>query len=134
MKYPHLMVVQPPPVRVHGSTVILTKGFLEGVEATQPVVADLLRDRRQFGLDKYGTLLRTHNGRDPRIDALQEGLDQIVYLEQARLEALDKKDRVNVRLFTKLRLNAISIVDKLFNIIQAGETNASSTAPTTTGR
>lgn len=121
MKYPHLMVVQPPPVRVSGSTVILTKGFLEGVEATQPVVADLLRDRRQFGLDKYGTLLRTHNGRDPRIDALQEGLDQIVYLEQCRLEALDKKDRVNLRLFTRLRLNAISIVDNLFNIIQEGD-------------
>ena len=134
MKYPHLMVVQPPPVRVAGSTVILTKGFLEGVEATQPVVADLLRDRRQFGLDKYGTLLRTHNGRDPRIDALQEGLDQIVYLEQARLEALDKKDRVNLRLFTRLRLNAISIVDKLFNIIQEGEANASSTPSTDTGR
>ena len=36
---------------------------------------------------KYGCGLRAFNGRNALIDALQEALDLVVYLEQARVEA-----------------------------------------------
>ena len=42
-----------------------------------------MEDRRTHGIDKYGTPLQTHNGRDPLIDAYQEALDLCVYLRQA---------------------------------------------------
>lgn len=45
------------------------------------VIADL-DARKQFGLEKYGTLLQAFNGRDALMDAYQETLDQVVYLRQ----------------------------------------------------
>jgi hypothetical protein len=47
------------------------------------LVADDLRERKAFGLRKYGTTLTTHNGRDPLVDAYEEALDLCVYLRQA---------------------------------------------------
>ncbi len=39
--------------------------------------------RHEFGLAKYGTPLRTANGRDALVDALQEALDGMVYARAA---------------------------------------------------
>lgn len=50
-------------------------------------VAELLRLRREQGLERYGTELTTRNGRNPTVDALQEALDLLVYLTQAHIEA-----------------------------------------------
>lgn len=63
---------QPPP---HG----------EGQIVVDVVINDL-RKRSQMGLEKYGILLRTGNGRDPSWDAYQEALDLCMYLRQALLE------------------------------------------------
>jgi hypothetical protein len=49
------------------------------------LVMDLVR-RRDFGIAKYGTPLRTNNGRDHIKDAYQEALDLMVYLKAASLE------------------------------------------------
>ena len=49
------------------------------------VVKDI-QDRAEVGTQKYGTLLRTHNGRDPLMDAYQEALDLVMYLKQALME------------------------------------------------
>lgn len=38
--------------------------------------------RKAFGLQKYGTVLQAHNGRDALLDAYQEVLDLTVYLKQ----------------------------------------------------
>jgi hypothetical protein len=46
-----------------------------------------IRDRKQFGLDKYGTILQVCNNRNALKDAFQEVLDCIVYLKQACLES-----------------------------------------------
>lgn len=78
-----LLKVQPPPIRTAQSEPILTDEFLADLPDD---VAEALRLRRQFGLDKYGTVLRSHNGRDPMADATQEALDLIVYLRQAVME------------------------------------------------
>lgn len=50
------------------------------------VIADI-QDRKQFGLEKYGTLLQAGNGRRGLVDAYQEILDLVVYLRQYIEEA-----------------------------------------------
>jgi hypothetical protein len=45
------------------------------------------RERHEFGVAKYGIALRANNGRSAKIDALQEALDLVVYLEQMAQEA-----------------------------------------------
>jgi len=67
---------------------------LEGVAEHQPqpvkndrpaiqdlVIADITA-RKEVGLERYGTLLQAHNGRDALMDAYQEALDLAIYLRQ----------------------------------------------------
>lgn len=42
--------------------------------------------RVDLGLERYGTKLQTHNGRDALWDAYQEAIDLCMYLRQAILE------------------------------------------------
>ncbi len=49
------------------------------------VLADMT-ERAAAGVQKYGTPLQTHNGRDALWDAYQEALDLSMYLRQAILE------------------------------------------------
>lgn len=46
------------------------------------VRADLV-DREVVGIQRYGTPLQPHNGRDALVDAYQEALDLACYLRQA---------------------------------------------------
>jgi hypothetical protein len=55
--------------------------------ADRPAFAAAARERHEFGVAKYGCALRAHNCRNARIDALQEAMDLIVYLEQMAQEA-----------------------------------------------
>ena len=61
----------------------------EGVLILDKVVTDLAR-RAEVGLRKYGTELKSHNGRDALTDAYQEALDLCMYLRQA-IEERDSK-------------------------------------------
>jgi hypothetical protein len=54
----------------------------KGIDVWPLVIADM-HERNAVGTEKYGTPLRTGNGRDPLIDAYQEALDLCVYLRQA---------------------------------------------------
>jgi hypothetical protein len=45
-----------------------------------------LRLRAQAGEKKYGTVLKTGNGRDAIVDAFQELQDAVMYLQQRLLE------------------------------------------------
>src|SRR5438094_7468373 len=49
------------------------------------VIQDM-QARDAEGTRRYGTALRTHNGRDALVDAYQEALDLVVYLRQALVE------------------------------------------------
>jgi hypothetical protein len=51
-----------------------------------PFVLEDFQRRAEMGKQKYGTLLQTHNGRDPLWDAYQEAIDLVMYLRQAILE------------------------------------------------
>jgi len=65
-----------------------------------PVITELIRDlldRDKMGTKKYGTTLRTGNGRDALNDALQEALDLVMYLKQAIMERDTMADLINNR-------------------------------------
>lgn len=47
-----------------------------------PLVLQDLKDRAEMGKQKYGTYLRTMNGRSALMDAYQEALDLVMYLRQ----------------------------------------------------
>lgn len=68
------------------------------------------RERHEFGVAKYGTALRAHNGRNARIDALQEAMDLIVYLEQMAQEAPSGWDARAIR---NQQLRAVDLVQWL---------------------
>jgi len=61
-------------------------GPLDGEDSvTGQVLMDLL-ERQELGKGRYGTELKTHNGRDPLVDAYQELLDLALYLRQHLME------------------------------------------------
>ena len=65
---------QPNPTSNEDSQIVLHK-----------VVNDLL-GRSRSGIETYGTLLKTHNGRDALQDAYEEALDLCMYLAQVIME------------------------------------------------
>lgn len=48
-----------------------------------------LFQRAELGKSKYGTYLRTENGRDSQVDLYQELLDAVMYAGQCKLEDRD---------------------------------------------
>lgn len=46
------------------------------------VIADIVA-RRELGIERYGTPLQAHNGRDALRDAYEEAIDLAMYLRQA---------------------------------------------------
>lgn len=55
------------------------------VEVWTQVMVDMIA-RDKMGTEKYGTPLKTFNGRNALVDAYQEALDLVVYLKQQILE------------------------------------------------
>ncbi len=53
--------------------------------------------RDALGLERYGTRLRPHNGRDNLVDAQQEALDLCAYLANEILETKPPDGEVDVR-------------------------------------
>lgn len=64
-----------------------------GPSAHDLVVSDL-RQRKEFGFEKYGTELQPDNGRDSLQDAYEEVLDLAVYLRNAIEERTRRRARV----------------------------------------
>jgi hypothetical protein len=60
--------------------------LLRNLPHDEPQVKIGLIEREAMGKAKYGTVLQTHNGRNPLVDALQEATDLVMYLQQAALE------------------------------------------------
>ncbi len=54
------------------------------------VVINDLRERAESGKKKYGTYLRTDNGRNALWDAYQEAIDLVMYLRQRLMEEEQK--------------------------------------------
>jgi hypothetical protein len=68
-----------------------------GQECVQDELIRLIEERKQLGIQRYGSPLMTHNGRDAGRDAVEEALDLTVYSMQVALELRDLRtatDRV----------------------------------------
>ena len=65
---------EPDPVTTKDSQIVL------------PHVMRDLTNRATVGFGRYGTLLKSHNGRDALMDAYQEALDLVMYLKQVLME------------------------------------------------
>lgn len=95
---------QPQPIRTPESTQVVPRVMIHVRNATvgggyspqlgEAICADI-EARLRFGLAKYGHPLETHNGRDALMDAYQEALDCLNYLEQHRIEAVEAYDTTN---------------------------------------
>ena len=59
---------------------------INGKPCIQDLVKDDIEARKQVGIERYGTVLQPHNGRDTLIDAYQEALDLCNYLRQLLYE------------------------------------------------
>lgn len=55
-------------------------------DSIQALVRADLEAREKLGIERYGTALRAHNGRDAMKDAYEEALDLACYLKQAIIE------------------------------------------------
>ena len=56
----------------------------------QTLVMNDMADRLKLGIERYGTGLQAHNGRDMLLDAYEEALDLCVYLRGAIYERDNK--------------------------------------------
>jgi hypothetical protein len=52
----------------------------------QDAVMEYIERRKQLGIERYGTTLQPHNGRDAIRDAFEEAVDLAVYLAQVIIE------------------------------------------------
>ncbi len=64
---------QPPPVPNEGPAIV-------------DLVMEDLQERKRIGIQRYGTPLQAHNGRNALVDAYQEALDLVIYLRQHLVE------------------------------------------------
>lgn len=58
----------------------------EGEKTVLDYVVLDIQARAEAGKQRYGTYLKTNNGRDALMDAYQEAIDLVMYLRQALLE------------------------------------------------
>lgn len=57
------------------------------------ILSSSLKKRSDFGLQKYGTFLCTHNGRNSELDLQQELIDGLQYLFQMNMEGKKLNDK-----------------------------------------
>jgi hypothetical protein len=62
-----------------------------GQECVQDALIADIRARRDIGIQRYGSPLMTHNGRDAVQDALEEAVDLAVYLKQVAMEVRNRE-------------------------------------------
>lgn len=71
-----------------------------------------LQARAIDGAEKYGTVLRTHNGRVAIVDAYQEALDGVMYLAQGVLEVGDPRVRSLLDCAVEIALGILRVMER----------------------
>jgi hypothetical protein len=65
------------------------------VQNERPCIQDLviadMAERKRLGIQRYGTALQPHNGRDALVDMYQEDLDRVMYARQLIEERADHR-------------------------------------------
>lgn len=63
-------------------------------ENVWPVLMRDILERVNIGHNRYGTLLQSHNGRDPLVDLYEELIDALQYLKQLSMEREYEKEQM----------------------------------------
>lgn len=77
----HMLSPEPPPLAIGDSVTDVALRL-----TTDERLRALLVHRQHQGIARYGTELRSHNGRDVRHDLCQELVDALLYATQLRIE------------------------------------------------
>lgn len=67
----------------------------EGRQNVQDALIEMIKERRELGIQRYGRALQTFNGRDAVKDATEEALDLATYLMQVSLERQEVQNRIS---------------------------------------
>lgn len=105
--------VQPKPTSLEAGEDVLDS--LRAV--TPPIIFAQLIERVEFGVRKYGTRLKTFNGRDVLLDCRQEALDGIMYSQQAVLQNIEGAE--------DLREEFVNLVERIMRL-EKGQKNGNS--------
>lgn len=99
--------------REHIADLVVVGFERDGSKLALQVARDL-QDRKQIGIERYGTALQAFNGRDCLVDLYQELLDGLNYAKQ-RLEEYDSGYEAGIdrwllqQTYANLRLNALTV-------------------------
>lgn len=94
---------QPPPVHVPGAPSVHDLVIKDLNRSRRPgrALARLLRERKRFGLAKYGTVLQVEDpARDAEQDLLEELGDAVVYAYRAKAQGIEGAAEVYEALLT----------------------------------
>lgn len=92
--------------------------LIERVESRRlapPHIIDLMKARRQLGIERYGAPLQAGNGRDAVREAIEETLDQMAYLEQVLYEHNDARLHSEIRAAQASGLEVLVVLVGLAN-------------------
>ena len=78
------------------------------LNATEHLLAEEIKARKDIGLERYGTPLQAFNGRDCETDAIEEIVDSICYLKQGIFEGKPYLEYLYRRAIT-LAVDAINL-------------------------
>lgn len=81
--------------------------FSESVESN-PLLRFIIDQRIQRGIESYGERLRCHNGRNPKVDCLEEIADAILYCNQIAMRIKPATESFDA-------INAVQMLIECFN-------------------
>jgi hypothetical protein len=83
----------------------INNGSIVQIESVRETMTALM-ERKNYGFEKYGTILQANNGRDALQDAFEEMMDLVVYLRQyleeisSSFDSHGPMERLNMRMVT----------------------------------
>jgi hypothetical protein len=81
-------------------------------------LSQIMEERNQFGIEKYGVPLSSFNGRDPLQDAFEEALDLVVYSSQSYMENKNKKHAKMLEELVESALNSLIVCFRALKAVE----------------
>jgi len=110
---------QPNPVNSNGDKVLdllsNTINLSQLNQSEKDILYECLKERQESGIVKYNTYLKTYNDHDALVDAFQEVLDSIFYLQQEYTEHKDSYIEFLITVQICTALDIIKALDTKYN-------------------
>jgi len=110
---------QPNPVNSNGDKVLdllsNTINLRQLNQSEKDILYECLKERQESGIVKYNTYLKTYNDHDALVDAFQEVLDSIFYLQQEYTEHKDSYIEFLITVQICTALDIIKALDTKYN-------------------